>query len=67
MKANTEGKFNELNKQIGNRKNIFGQVLVEKDRLFTETTSNLMRQDQASSHASIPSQLNSINSFMQNV
>ena len=45
MKANTEGKFNELNKQIGNRKNIFGQVLVEKDRLYTDTTSNLLKQD----------------------
>ena len=45
MKANTEGKFNELNKQIGNRKNIFGQVLAEKDRLYTDTTSNLLKQD----------------------
>ena len=42
MKSNTEKKFKEMNKSIGNRKNIFGQVLLDNERLFTETTSNVV-------------------------
>ena len=36
--GNNESKFKELHKQIGNRKNIFGQVLIDNERLYTETT-----------------------------
>ena len=72
MKSNTENKINELNKSIGNRKNIFGQVLVDNERLYTETTSHLYAQKSSSqcSYAAIPanSKINSsINNFMRNV
>ena len=63
-------KVREIEQSLGKRKNIFGQVLEEKDQFYVDTISSstaaLHQSQEILPNQNLPSSVNSINDYLRN-